>query len=177
MSLVFNGRIVSTNNPQVSITREEYEKLPQEMKDDPSITFFIIDDNDDDHKKLLELTSLIGSEEVLAKYADGTVLGAIKELYDRLGGLSFSVDPEFNHVEAKYSDENPNNDIQQLAGNANDSAKIAHLETIIGDAKKLEGTGYDSVVSAIVDLYGRLNNFAFAYNSETSTVEVKDLSE
>ncbi len=176
MALVYNGEIIATNTPQVTLSRAEYDALSPELKNDPSITFFIYDDEENDYKKLLKISTVVGSESQLAGYADGTIIGAIKDLYDRLGGLSFAIDPEYNHVEATYSDENPNNVIQQLAENATDSEKIAHLEALLGDVANLTGTGYDTIVGAIVDLYTRLNELSFAYNSGTNTVEVTDTS-
>lgn len=175
MALVYNGQVIATNTPQVTLSRAEYDALPAEVKNDPTITFFIHDDEENDYKKLLKISTIVGSESLLAGYADGTIIGAIKDLYDRTGGLSFAIDPENNHVEATYSDENPNNIIQQLADNATDTEKIAHLEALLGDVKNLEGTGYATLVEAIIDLYKRLDDLSFAYRADTETVQVTDM--
>lgn len=174
MALVYNGEVIATNNPQVTLSRAEYDALSPEVKNDPSITFFIHDDGENDYKKLLKLSTVVGSETQLADYADGTIIGAIKELYDRIGGLSFAIDPEFNHIKAIYNDDNPNNIIQQLADNASDSEKIAHLEALLGDVTNLNSTGYDTIVGAIIDLYERLDNLSFMYRDDTNTVQVTD---
>ena len=174
MALVYNGKRVATNNPQITISRQEYDSLPPEVKNDPNNTFFIHDDNVSDHEKLVTMSTVIGSAEWLENYADGTVIGAIKDLYTRLGGLSFKIDPEFNHVQATYSDEVPNNEIQQLAEDATLEEQIAYLSTIIGDTSGLAETGYDNVVGAIIDMYARLNSLTFAFNNDTGTVEVTD---
>lgn len=174
MSLVYNGKIIATNSPQTTISRAEYDALPPEVKNDPSINFFIYDDEESDYERLLKLSTAIGASDALKDYADGTVIGALKDIYDRLGGLSFAIDPEFNHVEATYSDENPNNVIQQLNDDASVSEKIEYLNQIVGDVDQLGDTGFDTIVAAILDIYGRLNDLSFAYRADTDTVEVTD---
>lgn len=174
MSLVYDGQVVATNSPQVTISRAAYEALPTEQKNDPNVNYYIYDEYETEYKKLVKLMTLIGSEASLAGHADGTIIGVIKDIYDRLGGLAFKIDPEYNHIEATLSDENPNNVIQQLNPNATDSEKIAYLETLLGNPNDLTGIGYDTLVSALLDFYAKLDGLTFAFRTDTETVQVTD---
>lgn len=177
MSLVYDGNIIATKSPQVTISREAYNALSKEVRENPEINYFVYDDANTDYERYMKLSTLLGSEEELKKFPTGTVLGAIKDLYDRLGGLSFKIDPAYNHVEATYSDEIPNNNIQELNPDATLTDKIAHMEGLFGSVDNFAGTGYDTVVTALRDLYDRLNDLSFKFDDANGTVEVSDIKE
>lgn len=172
--LVLGGRVVATNTPQIPVTKAEYDAIDDSIKNDPKYTFYVTDYTDTDHQKVIELTSAIGSVDQLKGIADGTVLGAIKEIYDRLGGLYFAVDPENTYLQARENSENISNALQNLNADASDSEKIAYLESIMGNPDDLAATNYATAVAAIVDMYQRLNQLSFTVNDATGTVEVTD---
>lgn len=170
MSLAYEGRVVATNSPQVTITQEAYDKLSDAQKNDPNINYFILDAVDNDYAKLVKLLTTVGDEQALAELpGGGTIIGAIVELNRRLGGISFSLDPEFKNVIATKTDENPNNEIQQLADDATDSQKITYLQTLLGSVSNLSELGYDTVVGALKDLFEKLDGLSFEYKTKEET--------
>ena len=174
MSLVYNGNVIATNSPQISISLAEYNSLPEEVKNNDNINFFIYDDGETNYERLLTLSTVIGSTSALSQYADGTIIGAINDIYQRLGGLSFAMDPNSNQIELTYSDENPNNVIQQFNDEVSIEEQISQLSQIVGDIESLPSTGFNTIISAIIDIYERLNDLSFAYNEDTNTVDVSE---
>lgn len=178
MSLAYNGNIVATNSPQVTLSEAEWLALPEEQRNDPNINYFIYDKDDNDYQRLVRIMRVVGSEEVIKDLPGGTIISAIKELFVRLNNISFSIDPEFKNVVANYVETHPNNDIPQLEDDATDSEKIAYLTTIMGSTEDLANCGFDTIAGALSTLYGRLGGLGFAYNNEDNpeddTVSAKD---
>lgn len=171
MSLVHNGQVVATNSPQVSISRTQYAALSEEGKLNANVNYFVYDDTDES-ERLTRLLTVIGSTDTLAEYGYVSIIDAIKDINDRLGGLSFKIDPEINHIQAKYSDEVPSNEIEKLSPYASDSAKLEYFEKLIGDASALNELGYSTLIGAIIGILNNLDGLEFKYNDESDTVEV-----
>jgi hypothetical protein len=119
------------------------------------------------------MAAALGNTEQLSNIADGTVFGAIKDLYDRLGGLFLSVDPEYKYLQVRDNAENISHAIPELSTNMTEAEKVAWLMAIMGSSSDLEETGYSTVVSAIIDMYQRLNNLSIAMNDD-GTVTLTD---
>lgn len=171
MSIMLGGKIVSTSKQMQTVTAEEYAKLSVEEQMNGN-AYFISDSFDDEYKKLIHMGTVIGNDEDLAGYADGTVIGAIVDLYNRLGGMSLQLDAN-NNIEFVYNDE----DITpaESAGHVEyltDAEKINHMEDVIGTEDDLYNLGYPTLVSAIRGLYSKLNGISMSYNDETQVLKL-----
>lgn len=178
MSLVYNGRTIATNNQQVTITQEEYNKLDPSVKNDPNISFYVIDGAEANFETLMDIMATVGDGSKLSELPTGTVIGALKELYDRLDGIIFSIDPTYTYLVASHRDETVNNDIQSLNTNATDAEKVEYLKKIIGNTSELNAIGYDTIIGALLTLYQSLNGLAFKYDEDEDpskdTISVRD---
>lgn len=163
MSLVYNGQTIATNNQQVTITSEEYDKLSPEVKNDPNISFYVIDGAEANFEKLMDIMATVGDGSQLSNLPTGTVIGAIKELYDRLDGILFSIDESYSYLIANKSNENPNNDIKILDSSATDAERVEYLKEILGNKEDLNSLGYDTVIGALLTLYKSLDGLAFKF--------------
>ena len=171
--LVQNGRVVGTANLERELTQAEYDALPEAEKNSGDYTYFVKDYGDTDHARVVNMAAALGNTEQLSNIADGTVFGAIKDLYDRLGGLFLSVDPEYKYLQVRDNAENISHAIPELSANMTEAEKVAWLMAIMGSSSDLEETGYSTVVSAIIDMYQRLNNLSIAMNDD-GTVTLTD---
>lgn len=172
-SLVQNGEVVATCNMEYDLTKEAYDALPEEDKTNESVTYFVNDFTDTDHQRLVTISGELGNVENLSGLADGTVFGCIKDLYDRLGGLFLSVDPEFQYLQVQDVNNTTSTALPEFSETASDQEKIAWLRAIMGDSADLQETGYTSVVNAIVDMYSRLNALSFSL-SEAGILTITD---
>ena len=169
--LAVNGQVVGTNSPQVDITAAQYNQLTDTEKNNGT-NYYIIDADAADHTKLNTLLALFGSRDILASLGDGTVMGAIQDLNTRMGHFTFNLDPSESYIVATNDPTDPSNTITGIDATATDSEKIDYLISIIGDPTKLAGTGYDSIATALQDMYKRLCGLSFNYNSSTNTIQI-----
>ena len=100
-----DGKIVSTNEQVKTVTIEEYNSLTEEERNDGT-SYFISNYDDNEYKKLVKVGNIIGNDSKLSGYADGTIVGAIVDLYSRLNGVSFSVGAN-DEVSFVYDDTTP----------------------------------------------------------------------
>ena len=170
--IILDGKVVGTANDMVELTQAEYDALSDEQKTDGTM-YYITDATDAHYQKLLALNAIIGTESSLAGKADGTVIGAIADLYSRLGGLSFQVNPATNSMEAIYNDEvSTTAETAELSTYASDEEKIAHMTELVGSKETLTSTGNTTVIGAILDLYTKLADLEFSVNTATNTANV-----
>lgn len=169
--ILLDGKIVGSSDQLILKTREEYEALSDEVKNNGN-AYFTPDDYDTEYTKLVHMGFVIGNDEELSGYADGTIVGAILDLYDRLGGLSLRLDAN-NNIEFVYNDEEvtpaePAGNIEYLT----DADKINHIEDVIGSEDDLYNLGHPTIVSAIKSLYARLNGISMTYNDTEETLKI-----
>jgi hypothetical protein len=170
--IVLDGKQVASNDKLISLTEAEYQALSTEEKMNPNKTYFITDSNSEEYLNLVRLQALVGPGKNISTFADGTVIGAILDLYTRMGGVAFSLTdvngtPTLN---AEYRVNTSTGTPIEISDNATDAEKIEMLQELIGSETNLNGVGYNTVIAAIVDLHQRLNGFTFSYNQSTGTV-------
>lgn len=172
--LLYNGKEVGASGDKlVSLTQAEYDALSDEEKNNGD-AYFITDSTDAEYRKLLHISDVIGSKADLAGFADGTIIGAIKDLYERLGGVSFKVEAGTNYLQAIYNDE-PTDNVSTLPPASeymSDTERIEYLGELIGQESDLASTGHGTIIGAILGLYSALGGFSFAYNEITNSVDV-----
>lgn len=170
--LVYNGKEVGSADKLISLTQAEYDALSDDEKMNGN-AYFITDSSDAEYQKLLHISTVIGSEADLAGVADGTLIGAIKELYSRLGGISFKIETGTNYLQAIYNDETTGTVSSVTPTNyLSDAEKIDHLGELLGQETELATTGHSTVVGAILGLYEALGGLSFAYNKTSESVDV-----
>lgn len=174
--LTINGNNVANKNPHVSLTQEQYDNLTDEQKNDGT-TYYIIGSNEETQHELNEILEILGSNEILLKYADETIIGVLKELQLRLGGLTFTPDETEKYIKGTYDDSIPENEVPELPEDPTDEEKLEYIRQLIGDPIELRDLGYSDIATAIHDLYTRLHDFSFNYNAETNTAEIYTTTE
>lgn len=177
--IIIDGQIIASADQAIEITREQYEALSDKEKNDPLKTYYITDDEPDSRQQFIALKSLIGNEKNMTGISDGTIIGAIKELYERLGGLKFTVNPETMDFSATYDPRTTEPAVITKADTTlmTDKEKIEYFNTLIGDLSELEKLGHDSIISALKDLYNRMSELAFRYVPESNTVQILPINE
>jgi len=171
--LMMNGKIVSTSDQIKEMTIEEYSNLDVDVRGDGSTYFIKNADSANDYKKLIRVSNILGDDVKLQGYADNTIIGAIIDLNQRLGGLSFKRNPETGEVEFVYSSEIPKpvEPIHTIK-NFTDHEKIEHFEKILGDESSLNSIGFNTIVSAIKSLYARLGGITMHYDDNTNELKM-----
>ena len=169
--ILMDGKIVSTNEQVKTVTIEEYNSLTEEERNDGT-SYFISDYDDNEYKKLVKVGNIIGNDSKLSGYADGTIVGAIVDLYSRLNGVSFSVGAN-DEVSFVYDDTTPTPvDPVPSPDDMTDYEKIVHYQEVIGNETELNNLGFTNIINAIRDLYAKLNGIQLEYNDETATLKM-----
>lgn len=164
--ILIDGKIITDD---IDVTQSQYEQLPEEEKNNGAC-FFISDDGLSEHDRLVNLNAVIGNQSLLANLGgDGTLVGAIVELYNRLGGLSFEMNEETNIFQSYYNPTVTPVEVPTLDADASDSEKLAYYETLFGSPEKLGELGVSTLIGAIDNLYRRLGGLVFSY-SETDDI-------
>jgi hypothetical protein len=173
-----NGKLVAGNTQAVTLKDDaEYEALSNDEKMDADKVYLVPDTSADDYQRLLKLSEVMGSIDDIANYADGTIIGVINDIYDRLGGLSFKINESTGCLNVTYSDEVTPATITTPATYVTDVEKINHMESVIGDQEKLASIGFGTVIGALVDIYNRLDGLSFSFDTTNEVVEVSAESE
>ena len=166
--ILMDGKVVSTSEQAKPITIAEYEALSEEERNNGT-AYYISDYDDNEYKKLIKVGNVIGREERLSGYADGTIIGAIVDIYNRLGGLSLSLDKD-DVIVFSYDGTAPTPAVTPGASeNMTDLEKINHFQEVIGDVAALNNIGFSNVIAAIRSIYDRLGGVEFDYNDATSS--------
>ena len=165
----YNGQVIATNANATDITQSNYDSLSTAAKNNG--TAYMVNSTDEQIIKLLYALGLIGDQTALSGIADGTVAGAVEDLYNRLGGCEFSIEEIEGVLTLTYDDDpapsgNTPVDISELT---TDDEKIDALLALIGDKSTLEATGNATIVDAILDIYDRLNGFSFEVDTTGAT--------
>lgn len=169
--ILMDGKIVSTNEQTKAITLAEYNALSEGERNDGT-SYYITDYDDNEYKKLVKVGNVLGNDAKLSGYADGTVVGAIVDLYSRLNGVSFTVGAN-DEVTFVYDGTTPTPVEPVPSPDAmTDDEKITHYQEVLGDETALNNLGYANVISAIRDLYARLNGVQLEYNDAESTLKM-----
>lgn len=171
-----NNQIVATAEQNIVITQAEYDRLNTSEKNNPLKTYFISDGavsaqslnaengiavmalNDDSAEATgameedpdlaaLRISEMLGYAPMLKKFGtDGTIMGAIKDLYTRLG-----VKP----AEVVEEEETP--------------LTYADYVAMIGDTSVLKQFNAMNITDALADLFKRVN--VMPATTEESSVE------
>lgn len=169
--ILMDGKIVSTNEQVKTVTIEEYNSLTEEERNDGT-SYFISNYDDNEYKKLVKVGNIIGNDSKLSGYADGTIVGAIVDLYSRLNGVSFSVGAN-NEVSFVYDGTTPTPvDPVPSPDDMTDYEKIVHYQEVIGNETELNNLGFTNIINAIRDLYAKLNGIQLEYNDVTATLKM-----
>ena len=169
--ILMDGKIVSTNEQVKTITMAEYNALSEEERNNGT-SYFISDYDVYEYKKLVKIGVVIGDDAKLSGYADGTIVGAIIDIYNRLNGVSFTVGAN-NEVSFVYDGTPPTAvDPVPLPEDMTDYEKIAHYQEAIGDESGLNNLGFTNVIAAIRDIYAKLNGIQFKYDDESATLKM-----
>ena len=169
--ILMDGKIVSTNEQVKTVTIEEYNSLTEEERNDGT-SYFISNYDDNEYKKLVKVGNIIGNDSKLSGYADGTIVGAIVDLYSRLNGVSFSVGAN-DEVSFVYDDTTPTPvDPVPSPDDMTDYEKIVHYQEVIGNETELNNLGFTNIINAIRDLYAKLNGIQLEYNDKTATLKM-----
>ena len=169
--ILIDGKIVSTSEQVKTVTVAEYNALTEEERNDGT-SYYVSDYDDTEYKKLIKVGNVIGSDEKLSGYADGTIVGAIVDLYNRLGGISLSLGVN-DEVIFDYDDTTPTPVTSPDAPKEmTDLEKIEHYQKVIGNETDLNNLGFSNIVTAILNLYSRLNGVQFEYDATTSTFKM-----
>ena len=165
MALYQNGQRVATNTPAKQVTSTEYNNLTTAQKNNGTL-YFISDAQDTVYQNLLYITDVIGNEDDLADYADGTIAGCIADLYDKLNGLSFSIDGTGNsHLQATYVGNNPSTVITP-GTYTTDEEKVAHLLEVLGDEDEQGDEGHQVYQRLLRELRGEVGGQARALRGD-----------
>lgn len=177
-----NDQIVATAEQNIVITQAEYDKLNTSEQNNPLKTYFISDgavsaqslndegdiavmalDDDvaeatgaveeDPDLAALRISELLGYAPMLKKFGtDGTIMGAIKDLYTRLGVEPAAVEEE---------EETP--------------LTYADYVAMIGDTSVLKQYNAMNITAALADLFKRVN--AMPATTEESTSDTANTTE
>ena len=165
--LMKDGQIVATNIKE--LTTSQYNALSTAQKNNGNI-YAISDYTSDEYAKLTRIGNLVGNPDRLVDYADGTIIGAIADLYNRLNGISFNVDTTTNEIELNY-DATPPTPVTPIdPSTMTDDEKIDYLEDLVGDPDDLAALGFTNAAAAIRWLYAKLGGCEISYNDQTDTV-------
>lgn len=169
--IYLNGKVVANVTPDIiSLTQSEYDILTDEQKMNGTV-YFITDGEDDNFARLSYIDSVIGTADQISNIADGTIIGVIKLLYERLGGLSFVVDTTTGQYTTTYNADEPEiADTPTMSDFESDTQKIEHLCDILGSPDDLSKMGYISISEALVDLVKRFGGLSFTYDEENNIV-------
>jgi hypothetical protein len=177
--IIVNGKEVEGGSKVIAMTQDEYNALSAEDKSNSSIVYFIYDGDEEHYRQLVQLRTLVGSPNALETYTNQTtVIGAIMDIYRRLGGMSISLDPTNSHINLSYdpADVTPAvvpDDISHLT----DDQKIEYLISSIGvdDNAAIESfhaAGFTNIVGALLSIYTALNGVELAINANEDALEV-----
>ena len=172
MSMYYNGQKIAAKTGNQEITRAAYDLLPTDTKNNGT-AYFVTDDNSSEYEKLVRLSALLGDADALAGYGDGTVIGCLNDIIERLGGISMEVIKSqgvVSEITFNYDDTPPTPVTPVDTSGMSDDEIIDHIEDVIGDEEDLNDLGFTNVVSAIISIYQRLAGITFEYNDTTSTV-------
>lgn len=172
--ILYNGKLITNiTEPDEEITLSEYNALSEEdkMKD---INYFVTDVNDEQlYADCMTMYKTIGDISKLSGYADGTIAGTIKDLYNRMGGMIFKIESDnfVTEYDGKFVTKDKNF-VYSL--HITDESKSKALLQRIGEdiTTPLKNKSKQTIVDCILDLYDRLNGFEFTYNEETDSVEI-----
>ena len=171
--LYVDGKLIATDNQMVKISEEDYNKLPDSKKNNGDVYFVDSGNDSASNAKLIHLMSSIGNTSKLTNVSsDGTIVGAILSLYERLGGMSFSIDEEGEALKATYSDEVTPVEIPDIPVYLSDEEKIKYYMNILGDINKIGEKGFTNLSDMLLNIYNRLNGLSFVFDSETGNVDI-----
>lgn len=143
----------------------------QEVSDDNSEknAYFSSDSTNEEYLRIMQLDQLLGIQSSLSDKSDGTVIGALRELYSKLGKYNFSVNidnksVEVSEVTTSNNEINLNNDTSET-----DLEKIKHLESLVGNKDDLKNLNQKTIVNAILDLYSRMSGLSFTSKTDISS--------
>lgn len=168
--IILDNKVVASADRLISITQAEYDALSDEEKLGDNAYF--ITDSDEDYERIIELQTLLGPSDRLDGISDGTVIGALLDLYERLGGFSFSMDPLTNDLIASHNDEVDTGSVTVKTHFSSDSEKLDFLFSILGDASELTTIGYTNIVDAIADMYERFAGLKFSPSEDKTTMNI-----
>lgn len=173
-----NNQIVATAEQNIVITQAEYDKLNTSEQNNPLKTYFISDgtvstqstsngspiavqslDEDvaeatgvmeeDPDLAALRISELLGYAPMLKKFGtDGTIMGAIKDLYTRLGVEAVEVEEE-EETSLTYAD----------------------YVAMIGDTSVLKQFNAMNITAALADLFKRVDAMPATTEESTETSE------
>lgn len=167
-----DGKLVATDNQMVELTAEEYKNLSDEKKKNGDV-YFVDASDESSHAKLIHLISSVGNTTKLVNASpDGTLVGAVLSLYERLGGMTFSFDENKESLKATYSDEITPVDIPDMPEYLSDEDKIQFYMNILGDINKIGEKGFTNLSDMLVDISNRLNGLSFSFDSGTGNVNI-----
>lgn len=159
-----DNKVFGTTTKAPTLTQSAYNALSTSEKNNGS--GYLVSSSEEEFQKLLYSLGLIGRQNALANIADGTVAGAIVDLYSKLGGCQFDLESIAGVMSVTHEASSPSGntpvDISELT---TDEDKIDALYALVGDRAVLQSTGNGSIVDAILDLYERLNGFSFAVDT------------
>lgn len=174
--LMMNGKIVSTSDQIKEMDNEKYKNLGSEIQNNGTTYFVTNKDSADDYRKLVRIHNLLGDETKLQEINIDTIIDAIVDLNQRLGGLSFKRNPETGDVEYEYSpDPEPVEPIHKIEY-LTDHDKIVHFEEVLGLDKdkesELNAMGFYTVIAAIKSLYARLGGITMRYDDSHNELKM-----
>ena len=167
--LMKDGQMVATNVKV--LTNQQYNQLDTAVRNDGNI-YVISDYESDDYAKLVRLGNTVGNGDRLVDYADGTVIGAIVDLYNRLNGISFNVDTTNDEIQLDYDPTPPTPVTPTDISGMTDDEKIDYYEQLVGDPADLYALGFTNVAAAVRWLYAKLGGCEIDYDDATSTVKL-----
>ena len=178
MGIMVDGELRATNSPRSELTGSQYANLTNAQKNNGT-AYYVTDENDSTYQKIQHLKNIIGNIDDLSGYGDGTIIGALQELVDRMGGITFSLDDNGTYVIGTYDDSavTPATINPPASESVDDVAD--HLIDLVGSTTALANCGYSTVVGAILDMFDRISDLGFSYNSTLGvlTVEYDEITE
>ena len=171
--IIVGGKEVEGKSKVIALTQDEYNALSAEDKSNDSIVYFVYDGDEAHYQQLVQLRTLVGSPNALETYTNQTtVIGAIMDIYQRLGGMSINLDPNTSNINLTYDPDDVTpavtpDDIEHLT----DEAKIEYLISSLGCNDNAAITafheaGFTNIVQALVSIYSALNGVSLALNAE-----------
>lgn len=172
MGIMIDGKLNATNSPRSELTESQYNDLSSSQKNNGT-TYFITDANDSTYQKIQHLKNIIGNIDDLSAYGDGTIIGALQELVDRMGGFTFSLDANESYVIGTCDDSQPTPATIDPPASDSDDDVADHLIELVGSTTALANCGYSTVVGAILDLFDRIQDFSFSHNSKLGVLTLE----
>ena len=169
--LILNNNVVASAENLVRISSQDFANLSQAEKDNGDI-YFIYDADDYNAVAARNASKLIGTGTIVSGGMSRTLVGAINDLYTRLGGMRFSYNSTTHQVEQTYDPPAASEVITaQNTDTMTDEELITYLNSFIGSTATLASMGYNSVAEGIADLLDRLGGVRFVHNVNTGMTD------